>query len=636
MPREISPTSPERQLGDTPLGHLPRSQGLHVAVLLRMCILSVLVCLVLHTASGQQAAPGTASPKPANFDGPAELPRVFVKSRIADTPAPGKLHALKNGDNLQEALNNSACGDTITLEAGASFAGRFRLPKKPCDDTHWIVIRTSAPEDALPPEGTRISPCYAGVASLPGRPAFHCPAVKNEMARITLTAQGAGPILFADGANHFRFIGVEITRESTPAAVIALASPDGAVAADHIIFDRVWMHGTPQGETRRGLFLSGTTYMAVVDSFFSDFHCVAKVGDCVDSQTISGASGGLPMGPYKIVNNFLEAAGENILFGGAQATATPADIEIRRNYIFKPLIWMPGQPGFVGGLSGNPFIVKNHFELKNAQRVLFEGNVMENNWGGFSQTGFSILLTPKNQYNGPIQGSICPLCRVTDVTIRDCTIAHVGSALQVANVLDDKAGAPSADGERYSIHNLVIDDIDGKKYGGFGAFLVLISDRPTLKDVRIDHVTALSPRVFMNVGVMHGHIENFVFTNNLIGPVQREITSTGGESLRQNCVFEPERQGPAGVLSNCFDGSKFSNNVIIGGTGAWPKGNFTPKDAGAVGFVKNGNGLDAFRLCREKGASCKGPSKYIKAGSDGGDIGADIDAITSATRGVVE
>src|SRR6266571_4241328 len=85
------------------------------------------------------------------------------------------------------------------------------------------------------------------------------------------------------------------------------------------------------------------------------------------------------------------------------AAATPTDIEIRGNHFFKPMSWKPGEPGFVGGASGRPFIVKNLFELKNAQRVLLEGNLLENCWGGFSQNGYAVLLTPKNQSNQ------CPL-----------------------------------------------------------------------------------------------------------------------------------------------------------------------------------------------------------------------------------
>jgi hypothetical protein len=603
-----------------------------MAVLPRIWILGLVFCCVPHPVVAAQTAGAPAAPSPGKFDGPAELPRVYVKSSLADTPAPHKLSSVKDGDNLQSAIDSSSCGDTIQLQAGATFTGRFHLPKKSCDDAHWIIIRTSAPDNALPPEGTRISPCYAGVAALPGRLDFHCASVKNQMARIVLAGQGVGPILFADGANHYRFLGIEITRVTSSAEVIALASPDGLVAADHIIFDRVWMHGTAQDDTRRGLFLSGTSYIAVVDSFFSDFHCTAKVA-CTDSQTISGAAGDLPMGPYKIVNNFLEAAGENILFGGAQATATPADIEIRHNYLFKPLTWMAGQPGFIGGPNGNPFIVKNHFELKNAQRVLFEGNVMENSWGGFSQTGFSILLTPINQYLGPVRGSVCPLCRVTDVTIRDCVIAHVAGGLQIANT-SVKNGEPPTAGERYSIHDLVIDDIDGKKFGGFGAFMVLISNHPTLNNLSIDHVTAVSPRVFMNIGIREAHIQKFTFINNLIGANERDITSTGGAP--GNCVYQPDKQQPAGILNDCFDLATFTNNAIISGNGAWPKGNFFPKDVDAVGFLKDGSGLDKFRLCRTRGPACKAPSKYINAGNDQKDIGADIDAISAATRGVAE
>lgn len=601
----------------------------------RMCLLGALSCtlsgLAVAAQSGNQAPPPSDQ---AKFDGPAELPRIYMKTALADTPARGKVHKVRNGDNLQSALDSASCGDTIELEAGASFvnAGRFRLPKKPCDDAHWIVIRTSAPDQALPPEGTRITPCYAGVASLPGRPSYRCDSAKNQMAKIVFTGRGGpGPLSFSDGANHYRLIGIEVTREVSPASVVALASPDGPVAADHIIFDRVWMHGTAQDETRRGLFLSGTRYMAVVDSYFSDFHCVARTGSCVDSQAIAGGAGDLPMGPFKIVNNFLEAGGENLIFGGDRATSTPADLEIRHNHLFKPLIWMSEQPGFVGGVSGSPFIIKNSFELKNAQRVLFEGNVLENSWGGFSQTGFSIVLTPRNQNIGPMRANLCPTCKVTDVTIRYCKIAHVGSGFQIAN--SPTLGASAAAGERYSIHDVVIDDIDGTKYRGFGAFLALLSNTPTLKDVRIDHVTALSARVFMNVGVRQQHIQNFVFTNNLVAASQRQLTSSGGPD---NCVLHPDKDGPVGVFKTCFDSITFTNNAIINGPGPWPPGNFSPQDSQAAGVVKEGTGVDAFRLCRDKSGPCKSPSKYVNAGSDHKDIGADIDAVTAATQGVVD
>ncbi len=173
----------------------------------------------------------------------------------------------------------------------------------------------------------------------------------NVTAKLIMSAQeGSGPILFASGANHYRLIGLEVTRQPGGPVVYDLASIQPTTGTmDHIVFDRVWMHGTAQDETNRGVHLGGSTYVSVVDSFFTDFHCVSITGSCGDAQAIVGGLGSNPMGPYQIVDNFLEASGENILFGGGTATLTPADIEIRRNHMFKPLIWMKGQPGYVGG-----------------------------------------------------------------------------------------------------------------------------------------------------------------------------------------------------------------------------------------------------------------------------------------------
>src|SRR5258708_19544269 len=96
-------------------------------------------------------------------------------------------------------------------------------------------------------------------------------------------------------------------------------------------------------------------------------------------------------------NNCLESSGGNIPCGGSAARIIATDIEIRRNHLFRPMIWKEDQPGYKPTASGQPYIVKNNFELKSAIRVLFEANLLENSWGGFSQTGYSILLPALNQ-----------------------------------------------------------------------------------------------------------------------------------------------------------------------------------------------------------------------------------------------
>jgi hypothetical protein len=584
--------------------------------------LSVFLRLILTfpLAAFEQAS--TSNSK--NFDGPAELPREYVKSSLKDTPAAGKTWAVRSAESLQGILANASCGDVIQLQAGATFNGSFVIPEKKCDDSHWIVIRTSAPDSSLPREGSRLTPCYAGVPALAGRPRLNCASAASIMAKIEFNGMGgSGPLTFSAGANHYRLIGLEVTRSASSTDVYNLVQFLGT--ADHVVFDRLWMHGTAQDATVRGIMLGATRYVAVVDSFFSDFHCIAKTSSCTDAQAIAGGigDGDGSMGPYKIVNNFLESSGENIMFGGGRSTMTPADIEIRRNHIFKPLTWMKGQSGYVGGANGNSFIIKNLFELKNAQRVLIEGNILENSWGGFSQVGFAIVLTPKNPGG-------CANCQITDVTIRYNSISHVGAGLQIANALSDNGTA--IDGQRYSIHDIVVDDIDGVKYNGPGEFaqVSVQAGAPLLQNVTINHVTAFPSRMLLMVGDMVGTsspMKNFVFTNSIVNAGVSPVWSTGGGP--SNCAFHDI---PVTTFSSCFSNSSFTANAIIASpagypANSWPAKNFFPASATAVKFANynGGNGGD-YRL--------QPSSPYKGKGTDGKDLGADEDAIHSATAGV--
>jgi len=564
-----------------------------------------------------------------NFDGPAELPRVYVQSTLADTPAPGSVISVAQGGDFQSALDSASCGDTIQLQAGATFTGQFRFPAKGCDDNHWIIVRTSAPDSALPPEGTRLTPCYAGVASLPGRSSFHCTTTENVLAKILMKASaGSGPIQFDSGASHYRLMGLEITRQKGAPVVYDLASPFDGGTIDHIVYDRVWMHGTAQDETTRGIGLGASTYIAVVDSFFTDFHCISISGACGDAQAVSGGVSSNTMGPYQIVDNFLEASGENVMFGGGAATHVPTDIEIRRNHMFKPLIWMKGQPGYVGGVDGHPFIVKNLLELKNAQRVLVDGNILEYTWGGFSQAGAAVLLTPKNQASG--NTNVCPVCAVTDVTLRYVTISHVGSGLVIGSGLSDNGGIPFAS-ERYSIHDLIVDDIDAVTYSGHGnlAQIGMGLGCPTLNNIVIDHVTAFPPNVLLNLGdaVTNPKIDRFTFTNSIVNSGLPPFSSTGGGLA--NCAYP---KPPINVLQACFAFYTFTENALIAPASkfppsTFPAGNYFPASESAVEFVNynQGNGGD-YHL--------QSSSPYKNAGSDGKDLGADIDAVESAIAGV--
>jgi len=549
---------------------------------------------------------------------------------MADTPAPGSIITVNAGDDLQSALTSAQCGDVIELQAGATFSGRFIVPAKSCNINHWIIIRTSAPDSALPAEGHRATPCYAGVASLVGRPQYACSNPQNVMAKVQIQTSGDGPFRLAPGANYYRFIGLEVTRPAgTPGGARLLS---GKGTADHIVVDRSWLHGAPQDETHNGINLSGMTNVAVVDSYFSDFHCIALTGSCIDSHAMAGGNSNTHDGPFKIENNFIEASGEGILFGGGRATFTPSDIEIRDNHFWKPWQWMKGNPNFIGGPDGNPFIVKNHLELKNAARVLVEANLMENSWGGFAETGDGIVIAPKNQHTPT--GNVCPLCQVTDITVRYVHVAHAGVGMQLATDIsgNGKNGGAALAGTRWSIHDVVLDDLSKKYLGGGSAFEIMNSwPQNPLNTVTINHVTAFpdsqSHMIIMGNVYANAQMYGLVFTNNIVITGRYPVWNTGGG--QSSCAFS---NVPITSIANCFTSSTFRNNALVAPPpafppSAWPAENMFPQSMSDVEFMncKDGNGGN-YKL--------RSTSPYKYMGTDGKDLGADIVRLNQALANV--
>ncbi len=568
----------------------------------------------------------------SSYDGPAQLPIATVASSMAQTPASGSVISVNAGSNLQSALNSAQCGNTIQLQAGATFSGTFKFPALNCDSNHWIVVRTSAPDSSLPAQGQRVTPCYAGVASLPGRPQYPCSNPQNVLAKIEVSGAN-GPMTFQSGANHYRLVGLEVTRPVGTKGYPTLISVEVGGTANHIVLDRSWLHGTTQDETRDGFNLSGMSYVAIVDSYFSDFHCTSRSGACTEAHAVSGGTGDYQDGPFEIADNFLEASSQGILFGGAEATTTPTDITIHFNHFFKPMQWMKGNSPYQGGYSGDPFIVKNHMEIKNAIRVLAENNLMEDDWGGFGETGYAILLTPRNQHTKK-QGDVCPICQVTDVTIRYTHIIHAASGIVLATSIsgNGEGGAPASAGARWSIHDVVMDDIS-QKYVGEGHLFLVVNGWPAnpVNTVTINHITGFPDAAggAMVVGNLTTNPEmyGFVFTNNLVTTGEYPVWNSGRG--KTSCAISSV---PLTVFNTCFSTYTFSNNALIASPAhyppsSWPAGNLFASDPNNVGFVAydNGNGGN-YQL--------QPGSPYQNMGTDGKDLGADIVGLNAALAGV--
>ncbi len=282
---------------------------------------------------------------------------------------------------------------------------------------------------------------------------------------------------------------------------------------------------------------------------------------------------------------------------------------------------MRGRSGFVGGTSGNPFVVKNHLEFKNAVRVLVEGNVLQNTWGGFTQIGYSILLTPKNQ-NG-----FCPGCVVHDITVRYSTISHVGGGIVMGNGKSDSGALPLGAWNE-SIHDIVIDDVNATAYNGGGYFFEEVNGNPlsALHDVAVNHVTAVgsdvSAMLVSGNDLTNPPMNHFTWTNNILA-AGIGVISTGGGSA--NCAYHAG--GPGGILTNCYNPYAFRQNALIAATGKWPAGNYAPATIGAVHFVNYNNGSGGNYQLQSN-------SPYKSAGTDGTDLGADTNTLNALIAGV--
>ena len=100
-----------------------------------------------------------------------------------------------------------------------------------------------------------------------------------------------------------------------------------------LVLDRVFVHGHEAKGQKRCIALNGRS-VTVQNSYISDCKNFEY-----DAQAIAVFNA---PGPVRIVNNYIEGSGENILFGGDDPRIyglVPSDIEILRNHITKPASW---------------------------------------------------------------------------------------------------------------------------------------------------------------------------------------------------------------------------------------------------------------------------------------------------------
>jgi hypothetical protein len=444
---------------------------------------------------------------------------VFLGVAVAPAAAQSSTITVNAGGNLQAALDQAQPGQIIQLQAGATFTGNFVLPRK--TGTSYITLRTSTPDSSLPGSETRIGPEHE--ALLPTiRSANILPALRT-----------------AAGAHHWRIIGVRFTGGGTGDIIVLGdgAQADPTQLASDLVLDRIVIRGAETG-VKRGIALNCASTF-VRNSYIAGVRLMGQ-----ESQAIAGWNG---PGPFVIENNYIEAGAIGILFGGAQPAIdqlVPSDIVIKRNLITRPVAWRTGG-----------WVVKNLLELKNARRVLIEGNTLENNWVQ-AQSGYAVLFTVRSH------GTRATWSTIEHVRFQNNVVRHSAAGV---NILGRDDSAVSQVANDIVIRNNLFTHIDHRVWGGNGVWLQ-IGGGPA--DLHVEHNTVMQSGNI--IGVYGGtttsplQVPGFRFNSNIVLHNTYGIVGDGLATGNPTIV-------------KYFPGSVIIGNAIAGGNAnLYPAGNVFP------------------------------------------------------------
>lgn len=276
------------------------------------------------------------------------LPRSTPDIRVAPTAV--RTVTCADAAAFTTALANANYGDHIVLTAGVTYQGNFVLKATPGGTLangafeNYVTIMSSA-DASLPAAGTRVS--ASDVANMP--------------TLVSPVASGAGAyaIATANGADHYRFVGINFTSPAVLGygGIVNVAPVTGGLGGDfatqsnyptYISFERCYLSANFDYGCQKGMTLDGE-HIQVVDSVATN---VMQLNNS-DANAIVLNYG---IGPYKVDNNLIEGMGENLFFGGAcsggivvvagEEWEVPNDVTVTNNYIRRKLEWKRDDPTY--------------------------------------------------------------------------------------------------------------------------------------------------------------------------------------------------------------------------------------------------------------------------------------------------
>lgn len=514
------------------------------------------------------------------------------------------------GAQLQAALDTVASGGTICLTKGVTYTGPF------------VVDRAMAAMTTVRTTSTALTfAVRVNVSSGAG-----------EFAKLFSTNR-AYVLYVAPGAKNWRFVGIEIYNTGWADRLVAVGA-NGSMGgysqtslADiplNIGFDRLYVHGIAGQQVGIGFDLNAD-YVWIRDTVIDQVHDGGQGNSPGDNQAILFTN---MRGPVIVQNSYLHASGENIMFGGSDPAMVirPEDIVIRGNYFYKnPALW---------GNLATWYATKNLAESKNAKRVLFEGNVFENQRAGFQSQYYAIVLKSANQ------GSVCKMdngyySQTSDITIRYNRIKNVYRAFglnrtAVCQILQ-------AGGGDYWIHDNLITGLGEYNSQNFTAFIApglaeRVGDHyENAADVTVEHNTVGTPLL----------TTRFVYSETMsdfanIYPTARTMAYTPRFTMRNNVMpgtfYMASPSASESTVTTYWPNIDVRRNLAISGSvlfgsactgGSTKCGNYQRSSYTGL-FIDESGGN--YRLTTANAAAYPG--------TDGMPAGADITLVEGCTAGV--
>jgi hypothetical protein len=449
-------------------------------------------------------------------------------------------------------------GNTLVCPAGVTY-NAVTLP--PTTGSGWTCIRSGS--GSLPAAGTRVAPSNAG-------------------AMFKIQSSGAindARIMFVPNTTSgWRFIGMEGTNPNDTFTYALIE-----IFGHRMSFERCYLHARPAQQMRRAIFARLAQDVQFWDSWISECR---EVGS--DSQTIFTRT----CRRVHIENCELQAASENILIDDQGSGLPSQDVTVKRNHLFKPLTWRQYRPDKSTSPTwdGMNWNIKNLFEVKWCQRLLFEGNICENNWQA-SQDGSALLLNGNN-----IQADPTIVCE--DIMFRHNTVINSTAFMSLSTFL------PPHPPRRIAVLNNLAIGIVAR------GFMLL----HRLEDVWIEHNTIVpvdlvglpidfSPRCAFYLGLdSPGSFPRLTLKHNVVGASEYSLIPYNTDVTLDQWL--PDRA--------------VVRNAIFGKTGQPAMTGVTYYPSAAAAGIKTTTG------------TLTAGSPLSKAAADGTDIGANFGQLKAA------